>query len=283
MNQKKIPKKIYELFKDLKNSNFRKSNNITFAEGKNIFSSALKNNIDIKYLIIDNKEKKDFENIINNYTGKINFEIFYVDEELLSRLSSTKTPYSSIIVFEIPKIIYDVKDYGDSLFRKNILNQLVQYITQNKFINCFYKISDPGNLGTIIRTNIGVGNDEILFIGEHCDIFSPKVIRSSAGSIFKLKKIYNIDETYLNEFFCILKERKIKIILAEKDSKYIEDINIKDFLPAIIIFGNEGWGFTEEIRKLKDFSISIFQTEDIESYNLSISHAIVNYVLKRLK
>ena len=123
----------------------------------------------------------------------------------------------------------------------------------------------------------------MIFLGNHCDLFSPKVIRSTSGAFFNLDSAYSIDEDMIENFLVELKKEKIKIIVTEKSKSQNYNFNISSYLDSIVIFGSEGKGVSENIRKLKDESLSIPQSDYIESYNLSISHGIISYILHQKK
>ena len=278
MNKNLISKKILNSINELKDQKKRKENNQTFAEGINILKSCLENNVEIKYLIVDknqfNKNKEIYEKVNDS-------KIYYLDEQTLSRLSSTKTSYSCITVFKIPDIITEISKKNINNPNDNFLNEIKQYLNTKSYITGLYQISDPGNLGTIIRTSIGFKQDNMIIFSPHCDPFSPKVIRSTSGAIFKIKKIFCIDEDVSLNFLDIIKNKSIRIVLAEK-TEGNDIISKSNIFPSLIIFGNEGRGFDSRIRNLKDISFTIPQSNDIESYNLSVSHGIISFALYSL-
>lgn len=282
MIEKEITKNIYNLINNLKDLYNRKQMNLSFAEGKNILISCLENKIRIKYLIIDKNHKYSFYELISgffsNAGNNIDFEIYYTDEKTLSKLSTTRTSYQCITIFEMPKIVKQIDD-----FENNITDSILEYLKKERYIALIYQISDPGNLGTIIRTSLGFNQKRIILTQPHCEPLSPKVVRSTSGSIFKMEKIYSIKNGFESSFITRLKDNKVKVFFAYSRKNESEKINFSNLFPGIIIFGNEGRGIPEKMFALNDFTISIPQSLEIESYNLSISHAIISYILYKEK
>ncbi len=271
MEKNLISKKIAGLINDLKNTKNRKELNLTFSEGINILESSIENNVDIKYLVIDKNKIEQFSQFFEKID---NSRIYLADEQIIKKLSSTKTSYSCITVFSIPDIIEEVKDI-------KLFNNIFDYLKIKSYITGLFQISDPGNLGTIIRSSIGFNQDELIIFAPFCDIFSPKVIRSTSGAIFNLKKVYTIYADSYQLFFENIKKFDVKIVISEKDKTLNKQMDKNDF-PSIIIFGNEGRGFTSDFKKFCDFSLSIPQSDKIDSLNLSVSHGIVLYILNKL-
>lgn len=141
--------------------------------------------------------------------------------------------------------------------------------------------SDSGNLGTIIRTMLGrnIKNLAIIKNGKKTDnplelsksntsvdIFNPKVIRASMGSIFKIKvQTFDNFEEYEKTF---LNNKKYAFCLEANN--YLDNLSVMPKQNFSLIFGNESTGLSEEIIKKCD-KIKIAQTEYIDSFNLAIS------------
>jgi tRNA G18 (ribose-2'-O)-methylase SpoU len=291
MVMQNLTKNISNFIIELKKKEKQEESGFSFAEGKNILVSCLQKNIPIKYIILDKAKKEFFKDILKKVDNSV---IFWTDEQNLLRISSTKTPYFCITVFMIPEIIDTIDEKTiDSKNFSSLLNEIESYLNNEKFISGFFQISDPGNLGTIIRTSVGFNQTNIILFEPHCDLFSPKVVRSTSGAIFSLKKVINVSENLEEKFLAKIKKLDLKIAFAESsfkgsDSKGNIDIqkgniNIKENiikpLPVLVLYGNEGKGIPEKLQNVKDYSISIPQSNDIESYNLSISHAIITYSL----
>ena len=134
-------------------------------------------------------------------------------------------------------------------------------------------IQDPGNLGTMLRTAEAAGMDGIIMSPDCTDIYSPKVVRSSMGSIFRMPFIYCTDFiSTLNK----IKEHGITIYAA-----YLHGgVSYKDTAFAekhAILIGNEGNGLTDEAVEAADKRVFIPMSGEIESLNAAVAAAILMY------
>ena len=133
-------------------------------------------------------------------------------------------------------------------------------------------LQDPGNLGTILRTAEAAGISAVIMNKGCADIYSPKVVRSTMGSIFRVPFVYVEDLA-----FAVNKLRESGITV------YAADINGEDIYAAKLaekrafIIGNEGNGLTEEAKKLADKVISIPMAGKVESQNAAVSAALLMY------
>jgi len=208
---------------------------------------ALKHWIDENKVILENK--------------KIKFQ--EINEKELSRISSQKTPNDVIAIVKIPK---------NEIFPKDIFSGLCLVLDE---------IKDPGNLGTIIRTADWFGIENIICSENSVDVYNPKVVQATMGSITKVKVYY----TQLIEFLSS-KPKEIKIFGAVLEGENIYKNKLAE--NALILIGNESQGISDELIPLIDEKISIPKgTENklgsAESLNASIATAIICSEFQRRK
>jgi len=181
-------------------------------------------------------------------------KIILVSESTIRKMSNLKTTPGIIGLFKIKYNSYNLN-------------------LKNKIDSCFIlsEVSDPGNLGTIIRTSVALNRKEIVLIGG-CNPFSTKVIQASAGTISKIK-IYKI------EFEDFLKNRDEKIPIYGLDAKgtNLNDIPKNELKICYIVVGNEANGINKEIVEKCDRIISIPMSDNCESLNAAIAASIVGY------
>lgn len=127
-------------------------------------------------------------------------------------------------------------------------------------------IQDPGNMGTIIRTADWFGITSIVCSKETVDIFNPKVIQSSMGSLFRVSCIY----TDLEEF---LKSAEKPIYGALMEGRSLN--NIEHFGDAILVMGNEGNGVSEAILNCISEAVHIPGKGGAESLNVAVATGII--------
>lgn len=174
---------------------------------------------------------------------------YIVSEEILKKCSQNKS-YSKVIGVVRQKDFSFVND------------DTIVYLDN---------IQDPGNLGTILRTCLGLNIKNIIVSNNSCSIYNFKAIQSSEGSIFKVNiKIGDLNT--LKE----LKEVGYRVVSTTlmKDSIYLNELKYKE--KTVFVFGNEGNGIQSSIINMSDEKI-IIPISNIDSYNVGISLGIVLY------
>lgn len=142
-----------------------------------------------------------------------------------------------------------------------------------KIIIALDRITDPGNLGTILRTAYWFGVELILVSGNSVDIYNSKTIRASQGAIFHTDVRENTDLlSRLNEF----KDNGYKVyLLTPKGTDNLKGIN--KGAKSVFVFGNETDGISEELFNSGFHLLKIEGFTDCESLNVAVSTAIVLY------
>ncbi|MCX8059355.1 MAG: RNA methyltransferase [Spirochaetes bacterium] len=268
-----------------------KNNKIILCEGINSCIEAIKNNLVPQlFLTVDKYENINKFDLLRKELYKIQKieieKILIVDKDLkiINKISSTKTPYPILGIFNFPDLINIIDD-------SNFLNQNNE--KQNKNIKfAFENIQDPGNLGTIIRTLVSFNFFDIILIGKDTtSIFSPKVIRSSSGNIFYLKNIFLFKND--DNFLIFLKKFNYELISLSIEGESILSINNKinffdqinsneNLNKIVFIFGNEGKGISEKILKHSYKKLKIPLNNKIDSLNVSISFSIIAWEIFKI-
>ena len=248
---KKI-KKLYE-------KKYRQENKMFIVDGIKLVKEAIEEKASIEEIIIckellNNNNQlidKKFLETINNY------KVIETSLNVFKTISELQTPQGIIAI--IKTVEDDEKiDFNEDLFI--ILDD----------------IQDPGNIGTIIRTADAAGIKQIIASSKTADCYNSKVIRSTMGSIFRVKVIYkdNLIET-INE----LKKNNIKIIATDLEAR--KDIYETDFKKSAIVIGNEANGISKEILDLSDEKVIIPMKGSIESLNAAVATGIIVFEARR--
>ncbi len=138
-------------------------------------------------------------------------------------------------------------------------------------------VQDPGNMGTIIRTGEGAGIAGIIVNKETVDVYNPKVIRSTMGSIYRVPIIVSED---LSDTLDYMSENGVTLFAAHlKGDVYYSDGQFANSTAFLI--GNEANGLSEEISKKAHKLIKIPMEGEVESLNASVAAAILMYEAKR--
>ncbi|MGQ0625524.1 MAG: TrmH family RNA methyltransferase [Sporichthyaceae bacterium] len=140
---------------------------------------------------------------------------------------------------------------------------------------------DPGNAGTVIRVADAAGADAVVLSRASVDVYNPKCVRGSAGSLFHLP--ISVDHE-IEEAVHALKARGVRVLAA--DGSGAEDLDSLDDArelarPTAWLFGNEAWGLSPEIRDLADGVVRVPIHGRAESLNLAAAAAVCLYASAR--
>ncbi|WP_297596630.1 RNA methyltransferase [uncultured Cetobacterium sp.] len=138
------------------------------------------------------------------------------------------------------------------------------------------RVSDPGNLGTIIRIADAAGFKDIILTKGSVDCYNEKTVRSTMGSILAINILYFEEERLVS----FLKDRDYKIVVTalEKDSIPYTKLNLSE--KNAFIFGNEGDGVSKDIIALSDEKVIIPIYGSAESLNVAMAAGIVLYEVR---
>ena len=145
-----------------------------------------------------------------------------------------------------------------------------------KFIIIACNLQDPGNMGTLIRTANAAGASGILISEDSVDIWSPKVVRATAGSIFNIPLVIGDIEPISVK----LKEKGISLTasdLSAGKSPYQSDLT----KPLALMIGNESKGLNAEMLALSDVKIKLPMALGVDSLNASVASGILMYEVLR--
>ena len=174
-----------------------------------------------------------------------------VSDEVMKSCSDTVNPQGVIAVVKKPRTGVDINKKGKILLLDGI--------------------KDPGNMGTIIRTAEAAGVKAVYVSADCVDVFNPKVIRSTMGSIFRVPVI-TADLLKLTDD---LKNRNIPVYACSLDAeKYIDEVDMTD--PAIII-GSEAAGIKKELQDAASLKVKIKMYGQVESLNAAIAAAVMMF------
>lgn len=199
---------------------------------------------------------------ITNYVKKAN-STTVVSDTVFKVVSETISPQGVAAIVEMP-------EYG--LLEKDFLNQAYNKNGKIKLL-ILEDTADPGNLGTIMRTAEAAGVTGVIMSKGTVDIFNPKVVRSTMGSIFRLPFAYVED---LKEVIKELKKQGISFYATHlKGEKSYKAIKYSD--RSAILIGNEARGLSDEVADLADTYVIIPMQGKVESLNAAVAAALMMY------
>ncbi len=139
------------------------------------------------------------------------------------------------------------------------------------------RLQDPGNLGTIIRTAVATGVEQLWLSRDSVDFDHPKVLRASAGEWFRLS--INVSDN-LVQTIAEQKNHNVQVIATIPDAtKTYWELDLTH--PSLILLGNESAGLSPELMTLADEKVTIPLDNNVESLNVAIATALILYEAKR--
>jgi TrmH family RNA methyltransferase len=145
-----------------------------------------------------------------------------------------------------------------------------------RLIAILEEVRDPGNAGTIIRAADSAGADAVILTGRSVDLYNPKVVRSTTGSLFHLPVAV---EASLADVRARATEAGIQILAADikgDDMLTARNSGVLD-APTAWLFGNEARGLADEDLALADHAISVPIYGQAESMNLATAASVCLY------
>lgn len=237
-----------------KKSKARNEEQVFLVEGLRMFLEVPTERVQKVYIseTLYNKKKQDLD------LEKFSVEI--LSDSVFSYVSDTKTPQGILCIVEQQK--YNIEE---------LLN------IKNPHFMVLDNLQDPGNLGTIVRTAEGAGVDAVFLSKESVDIYNPKTIRSTMGSIYRMPVVYVED---LLELLNTFRKKGIKSYAAHLEGKNSYDKEDYKGGTAILI-GNEGNGLRDEVADSADVWVQIPMRGKVESLNAAIAASILMFEVYR--
>ncbi len=225
-------------------------------------------------------EKNVLEGLNSSYKPEIAFisnEFKETNPDLFAHMES-RTRTEVLKNIEFIKLTDMVTPQGiAAVFHKKKLAFNPAHI-KSKILIVLDNISDPGNVGTIIRTCDWFGITDVLLSNGCADIYNPKTLRAAMGSVFHVNTYEN---TELDKFFPEIKDSGYKIYCTDTKGESLYDTAFPDNMA--LIFSNEAKGPSEAIIKNLNRQITIPGTGKAESLNVSTAAGIILAEIYRQK
>ena len=235
-------------------------------EGKNAVAEVLNSNLTIEKVLVSKEQNFGLQNIINKVKEK-HIRLEFVPKNVLDK-QSANGHHQGIIAY--------ATDY-----KYSSLDEILKSKDNNDiFLLLVDEVSDPHNLGAIIRSAECAGVDGIILPKNRSCQVNDTVIKVSTGACFNVK-IAQV--TNLNDCIRYLKEQNIFVYAMEAGGNSIYQTNLKGNIALVV--GSEGFGVSSLTKKLSDEIISLPMFGKINSLNASNACAICLYeaVRQRLK
>ena len=248
--------KNYKLCMQLSVKKYRDRYGLYMIEGENLITEAIKNNIEIKSVFF----RDDYKNLAE-WQNKKNQETATINKSLFDKIADTETSQGIIAI--VKKKNYTENEFSNKCEAGNIL--------------VLDRLQDPGNIGTVLRTADAAGYKGVIIIKGTGDIFSQKVARAAAGSLFRLPALL-VDNA--QDALAIIKTQGKKIVGTCMDAEVnYFDADLKSNIALIL--GNEGSGLGKEFTDKADIKVKIPMEPTVDSLNVAVAAGILMYESKR--
>ena len=183
--------------------------------------------------------------------------VIEVSERVLEKISDTKTPQGVVsVVTQLDVTLDELLDSEP---------QLIAVLDQAR---------DPGNAGTVLRAADAAGADGVIFTTDSVDLYNPKLVRSTAGSILHVPAVINVDPVTL---ITGLRTKGIQVFAASAGGKLVTDLQGQLSKPTAWVFGNEAHGVSPEVMALVDEVVALPIYGAAESLNLATAASVCLY------
>jgi len=233
-----VSKNQIKLITGLQQKKYRKQQELFIAEGIKVIQELLRSNFELQHLY---SISDDLEDVKND-------KITLITEEQLKKISALTTPNTCLAIF---KMLPERKPEGSGL------------------IVALDDVRDPGNLGTIIRLCDWFGIKHLVCSMECADVYNPKVVQATMGSIARVNVVY----TDLQQF---LQDSSLPVYGTFMDGDNIYEQQLPQ--QGIVVMGNEANGISREIKEAVTKRIAIPRFGDLqktESLNVATATAII--------
>ncbi len=246
--------KVLKLARSLQTKKGRVTSGLYFVEGRRMAEEALTYAAtEIEAILVSDIFAKKHEPFLRKIdeSGKA---VYMMKESLFAEVCDTETPQGIGVILRMPKDGFD--------------------LGKCSFLLVLDGVSEPGNLGTMVRTAEAAGVDGILLLKGCVDLYSPKVVRSTMGSLFRMPHQVGLSPDFLQEcqrrgFFITATALRdsVPIAQAERHEK------------QILIIGSEASGISDAVLQYANQRVRIPMAGHVESLNAAVAAGIAMYAL----
>ena len=191
--------------------------------------------------------------------AKHHLQLTLATEKVLEEMADTVTPQGVVAVCGFNDVTL-----GDVLAKKPALIALL------------HQVQDPGNVGNIIRTADAAGADAVVVTAESVDVFNPKAVRASTGSLFHVPIVVGVD---LAVTITALRAAGVSVLATDAGGRSLNGVLDSGALakPVAWLLGNEAHGLSDEDEALADGVVSVPIFGKAESLSLQTAAAVCLY------
>lgn len=254
---------VIKEIKALKEKKYRDQKGLYFIEGIRFIEEAIKEREVISKVLISDKltDVKGGSEMLKQLENAHCCNVYTIPNKIYMEVTDTENPQGILAV----------------LSKKSVSIESV-YDNKNFFV-VLDSIQDPGNMGTIIRTADAAGATAVIVSKGCVDVYNPKVLRSTMGSMFHIPICYCED---VIETLQSLKDKGVRLCAAHlSGSKSYFDLDYKDNIGIIV--GNEANGISDSVAAISNELVKIPMEGKSESLNASVAAGLLMYEVLRCR
>ena len=236
-------------WRSLKDRKGRKETGCFLVEGYKMVQEAVHSRFPIEALLFSENRMNDRD------TSEIPFPVYLLPDNVLAAVCNTMTPQGIAAIVRMT----EASGAGERLV---VLDG----------------VQDPGNVGTIIRTADAAGFDGVLLSAQCADVFGPKALRATMGSVFRmpLRVTDNLPAALEG-----LKAEGYSVLSSQLDGEPFDEVAPAIPEPFALVIGSEGNGVTDPVRALATHRVALPMRGGAESLNAAVAAGIMMYGLMR--
>ena len=226
-------------------------------EGRNLVTEVLEKDLDVDFIMIPAGAADDAPDFIRKCIDSPDVTVCEVPVREFAGLTDAENGIGMLAVVRL-------REYGPDI---------LDGLRPDDNVLVLDRIQDPGNMGTLIRTAVAAGYKAIVAMSGTVDIYSPKVLRATAGMVFEIPVIYVPDNEAL---MGMLGRSGRRIVVTDVNGGvpyYEEDLS----RGIALIIGNEGSGVSDTLMETADVRVTLPMKGRIESLNAAVAAAILMY------
>lgn len=251
-----ISKSQISYIKSLHQKKYRKEYRQFIVEGEKLCDEFIQSNRIIKQIYLLDSKRVKYEDLLSKISKKV--EIVEVKQEDLIKMSAMSTAPDVLMLVDMPEEL-------------SLNDAQIDY--QEQLTLVLDGVRDPGNFGTIIRIADWFGIKHIICSNDCVEVYNPKVIQSTMGSVLRVDIIY----TELDSFLSGIKGANVYGALLEGENIYKMDAKMK----GLLLMGSESHGISEALMDFITHPITIPSWGAAESLNVAVATAILCSEAKR--
>ena len=226
-------------------------------EGRNLVGEVLERGLDIDFIMIPAGSADDAPDFIKDCIASPGITVCEVPLREFEALTDAGSGIGMLAVVK-------QQEYGPELLDGLRLDDNILVLD---------RIQDPGNMGTLIRTAAAAGYKAIIAMSGTVDIYSPKVLRATAGMVFEIPVIYVPGEDAMKGILGRSGRHVVVTDVSGGVPYYEEDLS----KGIALIIGNEGSGVSDSLMEMADVRVTLPMKGRIESLNAAVAAAILMY------